>query len=244
MFCQICQQHTVCGHGTRLKVFFQTCNARQLPFYAELSHVTYCELHRTVMRKTALSALVHCGDAFFARIIIGCCCCRHVGLIVLVVYCCCLDKRVVKVVFLLVLEKHIHLFIRLIRTSLREPLSLDLPACSIGAVEHVWESTKRVCGNDCIFVCFFLLFYVSHLGVYRVCLSTAITDNPNSVLPRNCIFLYFLLLFFRLKFSKTPFHVVLSKNKTNTKKKYHFSLLISVSFHSSQFFFCFKSVHK
>lgn len=84
---------------------------------------------------------------------------------------------------------------------------------------------------------FFLLFYVSHLGVYRVCLSTAITDNPNSVLPRNCIFLYFLLLFFRLKFSKTPFHVVLSKNKTNTKKKYHFSLLISVSFHSSQFFF-------
>lgn len=182
-------------------------------------------------------ALVHRLVTIFARIIIGCCCCRHVGLIVLVVYCCCLEKRVVKVVFLLVLEKHIHLFIRLIRTSLREPLSLDLPACSIGAVEHVWESTKRVCGNDCIFVCFFLLFYVSHLGVYRVCLSTAITDNPNSVLPRNCIFLYFLLLFFRLKFSKTPFHVVLSKNKTNTKKKYHFSLLISVSFHSSQFFF-------
>lgn len=73
-----------------------------------------------------------------------------------------------------------------------------------------------------------------------VCLSTAITDNPNSVLPRNCIFLYFFFTsYLCLKFCKTPFHVVLSKNKTNTKKKYHFSLLISVSFHSSQFFlFC------
>lgn len=51
------------------------------------------------------------------------------------------------------------------------------------------------------------------------------------------IFILFTSFFLRLKFSKTPFHVVLSKNKTNTKKKYHFSLLISVSFHSSQFFF-------
>lgn len=51
------------------------------------------------------------------------------------------------------------------------------------------------------------------------------------------IFILFTSFFLRLKFSKTPFHIVLSKNKTNTKKKYHFSLLISVSFHSSQFLF-------
>lgn len=90
---------------------------------------------------------------------------------------------------------------------------------------------------------FFLLFYVSHLGVYRVCLSTARQSKLCSTKKLH-IFILFTSFFLRLKFSKTPFHVVLSKNKTNTKKKYHFSLLISVSFHSSQFFFCFKSVHK
>lgn len=202
-----------------------------MPFYAELFHVTNCELHRTVMRKTALSALV----TIFARIIIGCCCCRHVGLIVLVVYCC-LEKRVVKVVVLLVLEKHIHLFIRLIRTSLREPLSLDLPACSIGAVEHVWESTKRVCGNDCIFVCFFCCFTFPTLGCI-VCVFLQPLQTIQTLFYQEIAYFYtFYFFFLRLKFSKTPFHVVLSKNKTNTKKKYHFSLLISVSFHSSQFF--------
>lgn len=135
-------------------------------------------------------------------------------MIVLVVYC--LEKRVVKVVFLLVFEKHIHLFIRLIRTSLREPLSFVLP-CSIGAGTR--GRARNECGNDCIFVCF-LLLYVSHIRVYRVCLSTAITDNPNSVSYQEIAYFYtFFYFFFRLKFSKTPFHVVLSKNKTNTKKK-------------------------
>lgn len=147
-------------------------------------------------------------------------------------------------VFLLVLEKHIHLFIRLIRTSLREPLSLDLPACSIGAVEHVWESTKRVCGNDCIFVCFFfVVLRFPPWGVSCVSFYSHYRQSKLCSTKKLHIFILFTSFFLRLKFSKTPFHVVLSKNKTNTKKKYHFSLLISVSFtvHS---FFCFKSVHK
>lgn len=141
-------------------------------------------------------------------------------------------------VFLLVLEKHIHLFIRLIRTSLREPLSLDLPAYSIGAVEHVWESTKRVCGNDCIFVCFFfVVLRFPPWGVSCVSFYSHYRQSKLCSTKKLHIFILFTSFFLRLKFSKTPFHVVLSKNKTNTKKKYHFSLLISVSFHSSQFFF-------
>lgn len=132
-------------------------------------------------------------------------------------------------VFFFCFEKNIHLFIRLIRTSLSH--SRPSRGFSGNAGEH------ETSGNDCILYVFFLF---SAICVYFVCvcvcLSTAIIDNPNSVLPRNCIFLYFFFTsYLHLNFSKTPFHVVLSKNKTNTKKKYHFSLLISVSFHSSQF---------
>lgn len=141
-------------------------------------------------------------------------------------------------VFLLVFEKHIHLFIRLIRTSLREPRSFVLP-CSIGAGTRGRARNER--GNDCIFVCF-LLLYVSHIRVYRVCLSTAITDNPNSVSYQEIAYFYtFFYFFFRLKFSKTPFHVVLSKNKTNTKKKISF-LIINFCFFPQ--FTDFSSVHK
>lgn len=167
-----------------------------MPFYAKLSHVTYCELHRTVMRKTALSGFSALRWRFFAWIIIGCCCCRHVGLIVLVVYCCCLEKRVVKVVFLLVLEKHIHLFIRLIRTSLREPLSLDLPACSIGAVEHVWESTKRVCGNDCIFVCFFFCCFTFPTLGCIVCVFLQPLQTIQTLFYQEIAYFYTFYFFF------------------------------------------------
>lgn len=55
------------------------------------------------------------------------------------------------------------------------------------------------------------------------------------------IFILFFYFFFRLKFSKTPFHVVLSKNKTNTKKKISF-LIINFCFFPQ--FTDFNSVHK
>lgn len=54
-------------------------------------------------------------------------------------------------------------------------------------------------------------------------------------------FYTFFYFFFRLKFSKTPFHVVLSKNKTNTKKKISF-LIINFCFFPQ--FTVFNSVHK
>lgn len=113
--------------------------------------------------------------------------------------------------------------------------------CSIGAGTR--GRARNECGNDCIFVCFFLLLlYVSHIRVYRVCLSTAITDNPNSVSYQEIAYFYtFFYFFFRLKFSKTPFHVVLSKNKTNTKKKISF-LIINFCFFPQ--FTDFNSVHK
>lgn len=107
-------------------------------------------------------------------------------MIVLVVYC--LEKRVVKVVFLLVFKKHIHLFIRLIRTSLREPLSFVLP-CARLALEHVGEHETSAAMIASLYV-FFLLLYVSHIRVYRVCLSTAITDNPNSVSYQEIAYFY------------------------------------------------------
>lgn len=93
-----------------------------------------------------------------------------------------------------------------------------------------------------LYVFFLLLLYVSHIRVYRVCLSTAITDNPNSVSYQEIAYFYtFFCFFFRLKFSKTPFHVVLSKNKTNTKKKISF-LIINFCFFPQ--FTDFNSVHK
>lgn len=94
------------------------------------------------------------------------------------------------------------------------------------------------------FYVFFCCFTFPTLGCI-VCVFLQPLQTIQTLFYQEIAYFYtFYFFFLRLKFSKTPFHVVLSKNKTNTKKKYHFSLLISVSFHSSQFFFCFKSVHK
>lgn len=140
---------------------------------------------------------------------------------------------------MLVFEKHIHLFIRLIRTSLREPRSFVLP-CSIGAGTRGRARNER--GNDCIFVCFFFVVVCfPHSGVSCVSFYSHYRQSKLCFLPRNCIFLYFFYFFFRLKFSKTPFHVVLSKNKTNTKKKISF-LIINFCFFPQ--FTDFSSVHK
>lgn len=91
---------------------------------------------------------------------------------------------------------------------------------------NTWESARSE--RQWLHLCMFLVVVVSHLwGVCIVCVSfySHYRQSKLCVLPRNCIFLYFLLLFFRLKFSKTPFHVVLSKNKTNTKKKISFLII-------------------
>lgn len=85
------------------------------------------------------------------------------GLIVLDVYR--LEKRVVKVVFLCCFEKHIHLFIRLIRTSLRAALSLAFSPCSLGTGTR--GRAHEASGNDCIFVCFLLLLFPT----FGVCVS-------------------------------------------------------------------------
>lgn len=89
----------------------------------------------------------------------------------------------------------------------------------------------------------FLLFVVCfpHSGVSCVSFYSHYRQSKLCFLPRNCIFLYFFYFFFRLKFSKTPFHVVLSKNKTNTKKKISF-LIINFCFFPQ--FTDFSSVHK
>lgn len=84
---------------------------------------------------------------------------------------------------------------------------------------------------------FFCCFTFPTLGCI-VCVFLQPLQTIQTLFYQEIAYFYtFYFFFLRLKFSKTPFHVVLSKNKTNTKKKYHFSLLISVSFHSSQFFF-------
>lgn len=75
-----------------------------------------------VSRKTALILN-------FTRIIGWCCCCRHVGWLF---WSSTFREASSKGGVFVGFEKHIRLFIRLIRTSLREPLSLVLP-CSIGA---------------------------------------------------------------------------------------------------------------
>lgn len=118
------------------------------------------------------------------------------GLIVLDVYR--LEKRVVKVVFLCCFEKHIHLFIRLIRTSLRAALSLAFSPCSLGTGTR--GRAHEASGNDCIFVCFLLLLFPTFgVCVSCVCLSTAITDNPNSVSYQEIAYFYTFYFFFPFK---------------------------------------------
>lgn len=134
-------------------------------------------------------------------------------------------------------EKHIHLFIRLIRTSLREPLSLVLP-CSIGG--NTWESTNRV--RQWLHLCmFFCCCMFPTLGCF-VCVFLQPLQTIQTLFYQEIAYFYtFFYFFFRLKFSKTPFHVVLSKNKTNTKKKISF-LIINFCFFPQ--FTVFNSVHK
>lgn len=88
-----------------------------------------------------------------------------------------------------------------------------------------------------LYVFFFVVLRFPPWGVSCVSFYSHYRQSKLCSTKKLHIFILFTSFFLRLKFSKTPFHVVLSKNKTNTKKKYHFSLLISVSFHSSQFFF-------
>lgn len=88
-------------------------------------------------------------------------------------------------------EKHIHLFIRLIRTSLREPLSLVLP-CSIGG--NTWESTNRV--RQWLHLCMFFVVVCFPLwGVSCVSFYSHYRQSKLCSTKKLHIFILFLLLF-------------------------------------------------
>lgn len=145
-------------------------------------------------------------------------------------------------VFVLFWETYTFIYIRLIRTSLNRSRALKSPACYSSAATRGRERRyERQWLHFCLFVCFFF-----HLGVYRVlCVSFYSLYRQSKLCPTkklHIFILFFCFLFAFLKFSKTPFHVVLSKNKTNTKKKISF-LIINFCFFS-QFTVFFNSVHK
>lgn len=136
-----------------------------------------------------------------------CCCRRHVGLIVLVVQ---YQKRVVKVVCFCFVLRNIYIYFYKVNPNKLKLLSLASPV--LFQQEHVGgHETSR--SNDCIFVfstlaCIVFVSFYSHYRPFKLC--------PTKKLH---ILILFFSSYLRLKFCKTPFHVVLSKNKTNTKKK-------------------------
>lgn len=136
-----------------------------------------------------------------------CCCRRHVGLIVLVVQ---YQKRVVKVVCFCFVLRNIYIYFYKVNPNKLKLLSLASPV--LFQQEHVGgHETSR--SNDCIFVFF-------HISVYRVCVFLQPLQTIQTLSYQEIAYFYtFFSSYLRLKFCKTPFHVVLSKNKTNTKKK-------------------------